>query len=146
MGMGKVLLFVKSIDQRERMAIRLKLNEDDSANRPTKDWTKVERECRLHDEGKTRFSSAITRPTRNGEGRTGCNYTLPPKEESLKTEVSTAFDIEVVMREAFKNLKVQVEAEEKLKMETKPRRTVIEEEETSQQIWINDAANMKAQV
>ena len=49
-------------------------------------------------------------------------------------------------REAYKNLKVQLDAEEKLEMESKLRQMVIEEEETSQQMHTNDAANTKAQV
>ena len=40
----------------------------------------------------------------------------PPKEESSKGEGSMTLDKEALMREAFENLKVQVEGEEKLKM------------------------------
>ena len=43
----------------------------------------------------------------------------------LEEEGSTVLDIEVVMREALRNLEVQVEGEEKLKMETKLKRMVI---------------------
>ena len=44
-GVDKVLLFVKSIDQRERMSIVLKLEEDDGANGLIEDWSKVESVC-----------------------------------------------------------------------------------------------------
>ena len=50
------------------------------------------------------------------------------------------------MREAFENLKSQVGVEEKLKMEPKSRRMMIEEEETSQQRWVNEVVDTKAQV
>ena len=55
-------------------------------------------------------------------------------------------DIEALMGEAFQNLKVQVEAEEKLKMERKLRRMMIEEEETSRKMCVNEVADTKAQV
>ena len=56
-------------------------------------------------------------------------------------------DIEAFMREAFENLKVQVEVEEKLKMERKLRRTMIEEEETSRQMWVtNEVTDTKDHV
>ena len=55
-------------------------------------------------------------------------------------------DIEIFMRDAFKNLKVQVQVEEKLEKERKLRRTMIKEEETFRQMQINDVADMKAQV
>ena len=50
-GVDKVLMFVKSIDRRERMAIGLKFEEDDSANGLIEDWSKVGSVCRLHDKG-----------------------------------------------------------------------------------------------
>ena len=46
-----------------------------------------------------------------------CGNTPPPKEESSKREGSTELNIEALVREAFENLKAQVEAEEKLKIE-----------------------------
>ena len=45
MGVDKVLMFVKSIDRRERMAIGLKLEEDDGANGLIEDWSKVGSVC-----------------------------------------------------------------------------------------------------
>jgi hypothetical protein len=83
-GVEKVLMFVKSIDRKERKAIGIRLEDDDGANGLTEDWTKVERECRLHDERKTGFSLATTQSTTDGERRTGSNHKLPPKEESLR--------------------------------------------------------------
>ena len=55
-------------------------------------------------------------------------------------------DIEVIKRETFENLKAQVEAEEKLQKEQKRKKMVIEEEETSRQMHINEVLDSKAQV
>ena len=60
MGVNKVLLFVKSIDRRERMAIGLKLEEDDGANGLIEDWSKVESVCRLHNKGQARIQTTTT--------------------------------------------------------------------------------------
>ena len=54
-------------------------------------------------------------------------------------------NIEALMREAFESLKAQVEAKEKLKKEQKLRRTVIEEEETSRQMQVNEVAYTKVE-
>ena len=70
----------------------------------------------------------------------------PPKEESSKREGLTILDIEVFMRELFENLKAQVEDEEKLRKEKKMKQMVIEEEETSRRMRVNEGAKMKAQV
>ena len=43
--MDKNLLFVKSIDRRERMVIELKLEDDESENGLTEEWMEVERLC-----------------------------------------------------------------------------------------------------
>ena len=81
---------------------------------------------------------------RDGERRTGCNYKLPPKEESLKREGSMVLDMEAFIKDAYESLKVQVKAKENLIMEPKPIKIVIKEEETSQQRCSNDTANTKA--
>ena len=47
MGVDKVLLFVRSINQAEREAIEIELKEDHVANGLTEDWSEVERVCRL---------------------------------------------------------------------------------------------------
>ena len=146
MGVNKVLVFVKSIDLKERKAIGIRLEDDNGGNGLTEDWMKVERVCLLHNKRKTRFSSAITQPMRDDERRMRCNYKLPPKEESLKREDSTILDIEAFIKEAYESLKVQVEAKENLIMESKSIKMVIKKEENSQQRWSNDMANMKAQV
>ena len=59
----------------------------------------------------------------------------------MKSEGSMKLDIKALIREAFRNLNTQVDAKKKLKMATKLRRMVIEEEETSQKIWVNDAVS-----
>ena len=114
-GVDKVLMFVKSIDRMERMAIGLKLEEDDGANGLIEDWSKVESVCRLHDKGQARISTTTRRPMRDDRRGTRCNNAPPTKEM-------------------------------KLKRETKPRRMVIEEEETSQQMRVNEVADTKALV
>ena len=83
---------------------------------------------------------------RDDKNELRCANMPPPKEESLKIEGFMVPDIEALKSEAYENLKVQVDAEEKLEMESKLRQMVIEEEETSQQMHTNDAANTKAQV
>ena len=111
-GVDKVMLFVKLIDRRERMAIGLKLEEDDGANGLIEDWSKVESVCQLHDKGQAVISTT-TQPMRDDRRGTRCSNTPPTKEM-------------------------------KLKMETKPRRMVIEEEEISQQMRVNEVADIKA--
>ena len=49
MGVDKVLMFVRSIDRKERMAIGIKLEDKDGANGLTEDWAEVERVCERHD-------------------------------------------------------------------------------------------------
>ena len=44
-GVNKVLVFVNSINLKERKAIGIRLEDDDGANGLTEDWMKVEREC-----------------------------------------------------------------------------------------------------
>ena len=145
-GLNKVLLFVKSIDRNERMAIGIQLEDDDGANGLIEDWGKVERVCQQHDKRKMGLSSTTKRPTRDVQRRTGCGNTPPPKEESSKREASTKLNIEAFMKEAFENLKVQVEVEEKLQKEQKRKKMVIEEEETSRRMRVNEVAETKAQV
>ena len=48
-GVDKVQLFVKSIDQMERMAIGLELDDDNGSNGLIEDWSRVERVCRQLD-------------------------------------------------------------------------------------------------
>ena len=114
MGVDKVLLFVKSIDRRERMSIGHKLEEDDCANGLIEDWKKVKSLCRLHDKWQARISTT-TRPIKDDQRGTRSGNTLTTKER-------------------------------KRKVETKPRRMVIEEDETSQQMRVNEVADTKAQI
>ena len=64
-GEDKVLMFVRSIDRKERMDIGIKLEDDDGANGLTEDWAEVERVCRGYDQRKTRISSTTTRLIRD---------------------------------------------------------------------------------
>ena len=70
--------------------------------------------------------STTLRPMRDDPKGTRCSNAPPPKEKSLKREGSTILDIEALIWEAYENLKVKVNVEKKLKMESKPRRMVIE--------------------
>ena len=70
MGVDKVLLFVRSIDRKERMDIGIELEDDDGENGLTEDWAEVERVCRRHDERKMRISSTTTWPMKDGRLRT----------------------------------------------------------------------------
>ena len=44
-GVDKFLMFRRWIDQKERMAIIIKFEDNDSANGLTEDWVEVERAC-----------------------------------------------------------------------------------------------------
>ena len=46
LGVDKALLFVKSINRRERNAIGIELEDDDGTNGLTENWAEVERVCR----------------------------------------------------------------------------------------------------
>ena len=50
MGVDKVLLFLKSVNEKGRMAILSELKDDEGANGLTEDWNEVERVCRRHEE------------------------------------------------------------------------------------------------
>mgnify|MGYP000022839779 CR=1 FL=1 len=49
-GADKVLLFLKSVNEKGRMAILSELKDDEGANGLTEDWNEVERVCRRHEE------------------------------------------------------------------------------------------------
>ena len=55
---------------------------------------------------------------RDNQRRMRCGNTPPPKEESSKMEDSMTLEIEALMKEAFENLKAQVDVEEELKMDS----------------------------
>ena len=48
-GANKVLMFVKSIDRKQRKAIGVQLEDDDGVNDITKNWDEVKRVCQRHD-------------------------------------------------------------------------------------------------
>ena len=120
-GLDKVLMFVKSIDLKERKATRIQLEDDDGANALTENWAYVERVCRQHDKRKMGILSTTSRFARDNQRRMRCGNMPPPKEDTLKKEDLKTLNIEAFIREAFENLKVQDKAEKKLKMETIPR-------------------------
>ena len=69
MGEDKVLMFVKSIDRKERMDIGIELEDDEGTNGLTEDWAEVQRVCRRHDERKMRILST-TWPMKDGRLKT----------------------------------------------------------------------------
>ena len=52
MGANKVLMFVKSVDRKERKAIGVHLEDDDGANGLTENWAEFERVCWRRDKRK----------------------------------------------------------------------------------------------
>ena len=96
----KVLLFVKSIDRRERNAIGIHLEDDDGANGLTENWAEVERVCRRHDKRKMGLLLTTSRPMRDDKKEVRCGNAPPPKEESLKMEALKVLDIKALIREA----------------------------------------------
>ena len=117
MGVNKVLVFVKSIDLKERKAIGIRLEDYDGANGLNENWAYIERVCRKHDKRKMGILSATSRFARDDQSRMRCDNMLPPKEEILKREDAKTLNIEAFIREAFKNLKAQGDVKEELKME-----------------------------
>ena len=115
MGADKVPLFLKSINERGRMAIFPDLEDNEGAYGLTEDWYEVEWVCHHHDERR----SATSRPTSGGEERAASGYALPPRESSMQTG-SFEFDIEPLVRDAYDIVKAQIEAEEGSTMETGP--------------------------
>ena len=107
----KVLMFVRLINWKERMAIGIKLKDKDGANGLIEDWAKVKRVCRRHDAKRTGTMSATTQPTSGGRKWVTSDDRLPPKE-SLMRKGSEMHD------------KSQVDIEGEPKMETKARQTM----------------------
>jgi hypothetical protein len=67
----KVLLFARSIDQADREAIGIELEEDDGANGLTEDCSKVGRVCQRMDEeraGRARRKTRDGAPSQQEEG------------------------------------------------------------------------------
>ena len=145
-GVDKVLLFVKSINRKEREAIGVQLEDDDGANGLMEDWAQVRRVCRQHDKEGVGILSATTWPRRDDRKGTICDDVLPPKEESLRRKGWMVHNMEALVREAYESLKLQVEAEGKIPTESKPRQMVDEEKVMSWQFWVNDVADTKDEV
>ena len=102
----KVLLFLKSVNEKGRMAILPELEDDEGKYGLTEDWNEVERVCRQHDERR----SSKTRPASDGEVRTVSDYTLP-LEESSSRNGSVELNVEAPIREACEIVRAQIEAE-----------------------------------
>ena len=83
MGADKVLLFLKSVNEKGRMAIIPELEDDEGAYGLTEDWNEVEWVCQQHDERR----SATTRPVSSGEVRAASDYALPPEECSTRSDM-----------------------------------------------------------
>ena len=136
MGADKVLLFLKSVNEKGRMAILPELKDDEGAYGLTEDWNEVERVCRRHDEKR----SVTTRPTRSGEMRAVSDYALP-LEESSTHEGLEEYDLEALVWEAYEIVKAQIEAEEGFTMETRPTGSEYAEDEAS--LRMEDGAYLK---
>ena len=137
MGVDKVLLFLKSIDEKGRMTILPELEDDEGTYNLTEDWNQVEWVCHQHDARQ----SATTQPTSGGEERAASDYSLPPNESSPRNS-SVELDIEALVREAYKIVKAQLEAEEGSTMETGPRGSEDVEEDAS--LHTKDEAHAEA--
>ena len=107
MGEDKVLLFVRSIDQAEREAIRIELEENDGANGLTEEWSKVGRVCqRMDDErvGKAR--------------RKTCDGAPSPQEEVERQRAAARLDVEDRIAEAYAALEAMLEDEERMRLQS----------------------------
>ena len=89
MGVDKVPLFLKSVNERGRMAIFPYLEDDEGSYGLTEDWNEVEWACIQCDE---RWS-ATTRPASGVEERAATDYALPLEESSTQIG-SEELDIE----------------------------------------------------
>ena len=99
-GAVKVLLFLKSVNEKGRMAIFPDLEDDEGAYGLTEDWNEVEWACHQHDERR----SATTRPASGGEERAVSDYALPLEESSTRN-LSVELDLEALVREAYEIVK-----------------------------------------
>ena len=77
-GADKVALFLKSVNERGRVAIFPYLEDDEGAYGLTEDWNEVEWVCHQHDARR----SATTRPASGGERRMVRDFASSPMEES----------------------------------------------------------------
>ena len=108
MGADKVLLFVRSIDQAEWEAIEIELGDDDGVNGLTEDWLEVERVCHRLD------------AERSGRAKGKARDDAPSQqEEGARRRESVRLSLEARTEEAYADLKVMVEEEEKSWLRTK---------------------------
>ena len=82
-GADKVPLFLKSVNEKGRMAIFPDLENNEGAYGLTEDWNEVEWACQQYDERQL----AITRPSSGGEVRAASDYALPPEECSTRSDM-----------------------------------------------------------
>jgi hypothetical protein len=106
-GADKVLLFLKSDNEKGRMAVLPDLEDDEGAYVLTEDWNEVEWVCQQHDEKR----SATTRPASGREEKAASDYALP-KEKCSTQAGSEELDLEALIQEACELVKGQIEAEE----------------------------------
>ena len=144
--MDKVIMFIRLINWKERMAIGIELEDDDGANGLTQDWAKVKRVCRRHDKRKTRIPSATTWPMMDGQRGSRSDDPQPPKEEGSKRKGLTVLDMEVLKREAYETLKEKAETEEKVTTEPKSRQKIDVDEVSSYRLRMNDVSETMAKV
>ena len=64
-GVDKVILFLKSVNEKGRMAILSELEDDEGEYGLTEDWNEVERVCRRHEE----MRSSATLPVSGSKRR-----------------------------------------------------------------------------
>ena len=112
MGADKVL-FLKMVHHEERFDILFELQDDYGAHGLTEEWPEVEWVCREHDARR----SATTWPASGREERAASDYALPPQESSTQIR---ELDLEALLREEYKIVETQIEAEEGLIAESDP--------------------------
>ena len=108
MEADKVLLFVRSIDQAEREAIGIELEEDEGANGLTEDWSKVGRVCQRMDDKcacKARWKAHDDAPS--------------PQEEVEWQRAAARIGFEARIAEAYAALKAMLEDEERSSFQSK---------------------------
>ena len=136
-GADKVALFLKSVNERGRVAIFPYLEDDEGAYGLTEDWNVVEWACIQCDARR----SATTRLASGGEERAATDYALPPQESSTQIG-SDELDIEALIREACGLVKAKIKAEEGLIAETGPSGS--EDAEEGASLHIEDGAYAEA--
>ena len=106
-GADKVLLFVRSIDRAERLAIGIELKEDDGANGLTEDWSKVGRVCQRMDEERAGRARRKT-----------CDGAPLPQEEVERQRAAARLGLEARTTEAYAGLEAMLEDEERMRLQS----------------------------